>query len=99
MRVTSKGQVTIPRDMRELAGIEPNSEVVFALEGGNIGLQLGGNATDFVLLIMNPRGAESLFKSKVKLGADAAAAAGPKRLLPLPRAPSTTSDNGSYVAF
>jgi lipid-binding SYLF domain-containing protein len=51
---------------------------MFALEGGNIGLQLGGNATDFVLLIMNPRGAESLFKSKVKLGADAAAAAGPK---------------------
>src|SRR5262249_32197107 len=38
----------------------------------------GGNATDFVLLVMNPKGAESLFKSKVKLGADAAAAAGPK---------------------
>ena len=50
----------------------------FALEGGNIGFQLGGQATDFVLLVMNPRGARSLFKSKVKLGADAAAAAGPK---------------------
>lgn len=36
MRVTSKGQVTIPRDMRELAGIEPNSEVVFAIEGGKL---------------------------------------------------------------
>ena len=36
MRVTSKGQVTIPRDMRELAGIAPNSEVVFSLEGGRL---------------------------------------------------------------
>ncbi len=51
---------------------------MFALEGGNIGLQLGGQATDFVLLVMNPRGAVSLMGSKVKLGADAAAAAGPK---------------------
>src|SRR5438874_12276822 len=51
---------------------------MYALEGGNIGLQLGGQATDFVLLVMNPRGAESLMSSKVKLGADAAAAAGPK---------------------
>lgn len=48
------------------------------LEGGGIGLQLGGQATDFVLLVMNPRGAEAILKSKVKLGADAAAAAGPK---------------------
>jgi lipid-binding SYLF domain-containing protein len=51
---------------------------LYALEGGNIGLQLGGQATDFVLLVINPRGAESLMGSKVKLGADAAAAAGPK---------------------
>src|SRR5690348_1447800 len=51
---------------------------MYALEGGNIGFQLGGQATDFVLVIMNPRGAESLMGSKVKLGADAAAAAGPK---------------------
>jgi lipid-binding SYLF domain-containing protein len=51
---------------------------MYALEGGNIGFQLGGQATDFVLLVMNPRGAESLMESKVKLGADAAAAAGPK---------------------
>jgi SH3 domain-containing YSC84-like protein 1 len=51
---------------------------LYALEGGNIGLQLGGQATDFVLLVMNPRGAQSLLVSKVKLGADAAAAAGPK---------------------
>ena len=51
---------------------------MYALEGGNIGLQLGGNATDFILLVMNPRGARSLLHSKVKLGADASAAIGPK---------------------
>lgn len=51
---------------------------MFALEGGSFGLQLGGQATDFVLLVMNPRGAESILGSKVKLGADASAAAGPK---------------------
>jgi lipid-binding SYLF domain-containing protein len=51
---------------------------MMALEGVNIGFQLGGQATDFVLLVMNPRGAQSLLSSKVKLGADAAAAAGPK---------------------
>ncbi|HKE31400.1 MAG TPA: lipid-binding SYLF domain-containing protein [Candidatus Angelobacter sp.] len=49
-----------------------------ALEGGNIGLQLGGQATDFVLLVVNPKGIDSILRSKVKLGADAAAAAGPK---------------------
>lgn len=51
---------------------------MYALEGGSVGLQLGGQATDFVLLVMNPKGARSLMKSKVKLGADASAAAGPK---------------------
>ena len=51
---------------------------MFALEGINIGFQLGGEATDFVLLVMNPKGARSLQSSKVKLGADASAAAGPK---------------------
>jgi lipid-binding SYLF domain-containing protein len=51
---------------------------LYALEGINIGFQLGGQATDFVLLVMNPKGAESLLSSKVKLGADASAAAGPK---------------------
>ncbi len=48
------------------------------LEGLGIGFQLGGQATDFVILVMNPRGAKGLLKSKVKLGVDAAAAAGPK---------------------
>ena len=51
---------------------------MYALEGISIGFQLGGQATDFVLLVMNPKGAESLLDSKVKLGADASAAAGPK---------------------
>lgn len=51
---------------------------MYALEGISIGFQLGGQATDFVLLVMNPKGAESLLNSKVKLGADASAAAGPK---------------------
>jgi lipid-binding SYLF domain-containing protein len=51
---------------------------MMALEGGSIGFQIGGQATDFVLLVMNPRGARSILKSKVKLGADASAAAGPK---------------------
>lgn len=51
---------------------------LYALEGGNIGFQLGGQATDFVILVMNPQGAKSLLSSKVKLGADASAAAGPK---------------------
>jgi len=51
---------------------------LYALEGISIGFQLGGQATDFVLLVMNPKGAQSLLYSKVKLGADASAAAGPK---------------------
>jgi SH3 domain-containing YSC84-like protein 1 len=51
---------------------------MMALEGGSVGLQLGGQATDFVLLVMNPRGAKAILHSKVKLGADASAAAGPK---------------------
>src|ERR1700687_4012949 len=51
---------------------------MYALEGGSIGFQIGGEATDFVFLVINNRGVESLLHSKVKLGADASAAAGPK---------------------
>jgi len=51
---------------------------MYALEGGSVGLQIGGEATDFVILVMNNRGMESLLHSKVKLGADATVAAGPK---------------------
>jgi lipid-binding SYLF domain-containing protein len=50
---------------------------MMALEGGSFGLQLGGQATDFVLLLMNSRAASSILSSKVKLGGDASAAAGP----------------------
>jgi len=55
-----------------------SAPALYALEGANIGFQLGGEETDFVLLVVNPKGVESLLKSKVQLGADAAAAAGPK---------------------
>jgi lipid-binding SYLF domain-containing protein len=55
-----------------------SAPTMMALEGGSFGLQLGGQATDFILLVMNPRGAKSLLSSKVKLGANMAAAAGPK---------------------
>lgn len=55
-----------------------SAPALFAVEGANIGFQLGGQATDFVLLVMNTKGANSILGSKIKLGADAAAAAGPK---------------------
>src|SRR4029077_10796555 len=48
-----------------------SAPAMYALEGGNLGFQLGGQATDFVLLVMNPSGADSLMGSKVKLGANA----------------------------
>ncbi len=51
---------------------------MIAIEGGSFGLQIGGSATDFVLLVMNPKGVESILKSEMKLGADASVAAGPK---------------------
>jgi lipid-binding SYLF domain-containing protein len=51
---------------------------MYALEEVSIGFQLGGQATDFVLLVVNPKGVDSLLKSKVKLGGDASAAIGPK---------------------
>ena len=55
-----------------------SAPTLMALEAGSIGFQLGGQATDFVLLVMNDRGASAILGSKVKLGADATAAAGPK---------------------
>ncbi|HUX44242.1 MAG TPA: lipid-binding SYLF domain-containing protein [Terracidiphilus sp.] len=54
-----------------------SAPTMMALEGGSFGLQLGGQSTDFVLLVMNNRGADSILSSKVKLGGDMAAAAGP----------------------
>src|SRR5271167_3465041 len=55
-----------------------NAPSMMALEGGSVGLQIGGQATDFVLLVMNPRGARAILKSEVKLGGDTSVAAGPK---------------------
>jgi lipid-binding SYLF domain-containing protein len=51
---------------------------MYALEGGSIGFQIGGEATDLILLVMNGRGMDSILSSKVKLGADASVAGGPK---------------------
>ncbi len=53
------------------------SPAMMALEGGSVGFQIGGQATDLVLLVMNHRGASSILESKVKLGGDASVAAGP----------------------
>jgi len=54
-----------------------SAPTMMALEGASFGLQIGGQATDFILLIMNEKGAKSVLSSKVKLGGDASAAAGP----------------------
>ena len=55
-----------------------SAPAMYALEGASIGFQLGGQATDYLLLIMNERGAKSILSSKVKLGGDASIAGGPK---------------------
>jgi lipid-binding SYLF domain-containing protein len=54
-----------------------SAPTMMALEGGSVGFQIGGEATDFVLLVMNERGATGILASKVKLGGDASVAAGP----------------------
>ncbi len=51
---------------------------MFRLIGGSVGFQIGGEETDYVLLVMNPRGASSILKSKVRLGGEASVAGGPK---------------------
>ncbi|MGH9741756.1 MAG: lipid-binding SYLF domain-containing protein [Candidatus Acidiferrum sp.] len=51
---------------------------MYALEGASVGFQIGAEATDYVILVMDDRGADSLLHSKVKLGGDASIAAGPK---------------------
>lgn len=63
---------------------------MYALEGGSVGFQIGGEATDLILLVMNQRGADSILSSKVKLGADASAAAGPKGR-------DTSADTDAYM--
>jgi SH3 domain-containing YSC84-like protein 1 len=54
-----------------------SAPIMMASSGGNIGFQIGGQATDFVIIAMNDQGAKSLVSNKVKLGADASVAAGP----------------------
>jgi lipid-binding SYLF domain-containing protein len=54
-----------------------SAPIMMASSGGSIGFQIGGEATDFVITVMNDGGARSLLSSKVKLGADASVAAGP----------------------
>ena len=54
-----------------------SAPIMMASSGGNIGFQIGGQATDFVIIVMNDQGAKSLLTNKVKLGADASIAAGP----------------------
>jgi SH3 domain-containing YSC84-like protein 1 len=55
-----------------------SAPAMMALEGASVGFQIGGQATDFILLVMNKRGADSILTSQVKLGGDVSAAAGPK---------------------
>lgn len=69
--------VMVCRTGREFTGAW-GAPVMMALEAGSVGFQIGGQATDFVILIMNNRGVDSLLHNKVKLGADASVAAGPK---------------------
>src|SRR5580700_8512054 len=69
--------VMVCRTGRDFSG-PWGAPAMYALEGGSVGFQIGGEATDFVILVMNNRGVESLLHSKVKLGADASIAAGPK---------------------
>ena len=57
---------------------------MYRLEGGSIGFQIGGEATDFVLLVMNDRGVSSLLNSKVKLGADFRRPRVPRAVQPKP---------------
>jgi lipid-binding SYLF domain-containing protein len=55
-----------------------SAPTMIALEGGSLGFQLGGQATDFIILVMNPRGATAILNSKVRIGVNLSAAAGPK---------------------
>jgi SH3 domain-containing YSC84-like protein 1 len=71
-----RGAITC-RTGKEFNGGRWSAPAMFALEGGSFGFQIGAQATDFVLLVMNESGANSVMSSKVKLGADASAAAGP----------------------
>ncbi len=51
---------------------------MYELSGGSVGFQIGGESTDFILLVMNPNGVQKLLSSKFTLGVDASVAGGPK---------------------
>jgi lipid-binding SYLF domain-containing protein len=72
----SRGVMTC-RGGTDFKGPRRGAPTMMALEGFSAGLQLGGRATDFVLLLMSPRSATSILNSKVKIGGDVSAAAGP----------------------
>ena len=71
-----KGVATCRTDKTQ-TGKEWSAPAFFRLEGGSFGLQIGGQAVDLVMVIMNERGMRALLSSKFKLGADASVAAGP----------------------
>jgi lipid-binding SYLF domain-containing protein len=56
---------------------EGGAPVMYSLDQGSLGVQLGSTVTDFVLVVMNKKGAEQILNGKTKLGSNAAAAAGP----------------------
>jgi len=62
---------------RSKAGDSWGAPLMISIGGGSLGLQIGGQAADYVFLIMNPKGMEYLLRSQFTLGADAAVAAGP----------------------
>jgi lipid-binding SYLF domain-containing protein len=68
--------VMVCRSGKDFAGAW-SAPAMFALEGGSFGFQAGGEATDYVILVMNEKGAKSVMSSKVKLGGEASIAAGP----------------------
>ena len=62
---------------RSRGGSSWGAPLMISIGGGSLGLQIGGQAADYVFLIMNPKGMEYLLRSQFTLGADAAVAAGP----------------------
>ncbi len=81
--------VMVCRTGKEFSG-PWGAPAMYALEGGSFGFQIGGEATDFVILVMNNRGVDSLLHSKVQLGGDASIAAGPKGR-------TATADTDAYM--
>lgn len=62
---------------RKKSGVGWSSPGTVRIEGGSVGFQIGGSATDLIMLVMNARGVEKLLSSKFTLGAEGSVAAGP----------------------